>query len=108
MLTICGAYHSRASRNIWLANELRLAFRDMPVIQAERLRATLRTVKETLRQRRREAIDEQGVWLRRVVMGFNACHAGRPTPRFFLTSATTSPIFGVGLFARRDLAGGTW
>jgi glutathione S-transferase len=37
MLTIYGVYHSRASRNIWLANELGLEFRHVPVIQAGRL-----------------------------------------------------------------------
>ena len=37
MLTIYGVYHSRASRTIWLANELGLPFRHVPVIQSERL-----------------------------------------------------------------------
>src|SRR5436309_5530014 len=37
MLTIYGIYRSRASRNIWLANELGLAFRHVPVIQVYRL-----------------------------------------------------------------------
>ena len=37
MLTIYGVYRSRASRNIWLANELGLAFKHVPVIQAYRL-----------------------------------------------------------------------
>src|SRR3954471_17335458 len=37
MLTIYGVYRSRASRNIWLANELGLAFRHVPVIQVYRL-----------------------------------------------------------------------
>ena len=36
-LTIYGVYHSRASRTIWLANELGLPFRHVPVIQVERL-----------------------------------------------------------------------
>jgi glutathione S-transferase len=36
-LTIYGCYRSRASRNIWLANELGLSFRHVPVIQAYRL-----------------------------------------------------------------------
>ena len=36
-LTIYGCYRSRASRNIWLANELGLAFTHVPVIQAYRL-----------------------------------------------------------------------
>jgi glutathione S-transferase len=37
MLTIYGVYHSRASRIIWLANEMRLQFLHVPVIQADRL-----------------------------------------------------------------------
>ena len=36
-LTIYGCYRSRASRNIWLANELGLAFDHVPVIQVYRL-----------------------------------------------------------------------
>jgi glutathione S-transferase len=36
-LTIYGCYRSRASRNIWLANELGLSFKHVPVIQAYRL-----------------------------------------------------------------------
>jgi glutathione S-transferase len=37
MLTIYGVYRSRASRNIWLAHEIGLPFRHVPVIQAYRL-----------------------------------------------------------------------
>jgi glutathione S-transferase len=37
MLTIYGVYRSRASRNIWLANELGLRFKHVPVMQAYRL-----------------------------------------------------------------------
>ena len=37
MLTIYGVYRSRASRNLWLAGELGLPFRHVPVIQAYRL-----------------------------------------------------------------------
>jgi glutathione S-transferase len=37
MLTIYGVYRSRASRNLWLANELGLAFHHVPVIQKGRL-----------------------------------------------------------------------
>lgn len=37
MLTIYGVYRSRASRNIWLAHEIGLPFRLVPVIQAYRL-----------------------------------------------------------------------
>ncbi len=36
-LTIYGCYRSRASRNIWLANELGLTFTHVPVIQVYRL-----------------------------------------------------------------------
>lgn len=36
MLTIYGVYRSRASRNIWLAEELGLPFRHVPVIQVYR------------------------------------------------------------------------
>lgn len=38
MLTIYGVYSSRASRNFWLAHELGLEFRSVPVIQVDRLR----------------------------------------------------------------------
>jgi glutathione S-transferase len=38
MLTIYGVYRSRASRNLWLADELGLAFRHVPVIQVYRLK----------------------------------------------------------------------
>jgi glutathione S-transferase len=37
MLTIYGVYRSRASRNIWLAHELGLPFRHVPVMQRYRL-----------------------------------------------------------------------
>ncbi len=37
MLTIYGCYRSRASRNIWLAHEMGLAFRHVPVVQGYRL-----------------------------------------------------------------------
>jgi glutathione S-transferase len=37
MLTIYGVYRSRASRVLWLAGELGLAFKHVPVIQAYRL-----------------------------------------------------------------------
>lgn len=36
-LTIYGCYRSRATRNVWLANELGIAFKHVPVIQAYRL-----------------------------------------------------------------------
>jgi len=37
MLTIYGVYRSRASRNIWLANELGIPFKHVPVMQRYRL-----------------------------------------------------------------------
>lgn len=37
MLTIYGAYRSRATRNLWLAGELDLPFTHVPVLQAKRL-----------------------------------------------------------------------
>lgn len=37
MLTIYGVYRSRASRNIWLAHELGIPFRHVPVMQTYRL-----------------------------------------------------------------------
>jgi glutathione S-transferase len=37
MLTIYGVYRSRASRNIWLANELGLPFEHVPIMQRYRL-----------------------------------------------------------------------
>ena len=37
MLTIYGVYRSRASRNLWLAGELGLSFKHVPVMQAYRL-----------------------------------------------------------------------
>lgn len=37
MLTIYGVYRSRASRNYWMANELGLEYKSVPVIQAYRL-----------------------------------------------------------------------
>ena len=43
--------------------------------RSDRVRARLQVVKEELRRRMHETIDEQGAWLRRVVMGFNAYHA---------------------------------
>jgi len=43
--------------------------------RSDRVRARLQVIKETLRRRMHETIDEQGACLRRVVMGFNAYHA---------------------------------
>jgi glutathione S-transferase len=37
MLTIHGVYRSRASRNLWLAGELGIPFKQVPVIQLYRL-----------------------------------------------------------------------
>src|SRR5215813_7797911 len=41
----------------------------------DRMRATLRRVKEELRRRMHEPIPEQGAWLKQVVRGFFAYHA---------------------------------
>lgn len=43
--------------------------------RSDRVRARLQAVKEALRRWIHETIDEQGAWLRRVVVGFNAYHA---------------------------------
>src|ERR1041384_5313943 len=37
MLTIYGVYRSRASRNIWLANEVGIPLKHVPIMQAYRL-----------------------------------------------------------------------
>jgi hypothetical protein len=50
-------------------------FQLKPKSRSDRVRARLQVVKETLRRRMHETIDEQGAWLRRVMMGFNAYHA---------------------------------
>jgi glutathione S-transferase len=41
MLTIYGVYRSRASRNIWLANELGLPFKQVPIVQHYRLKGAI-------------------------------------------------------------------
>jgi group II intron reverse transcriptase/maturase len=43
--------------------------------RSDRVRAKLREVKETLRHRMHETIDQQGVWLQSVVRGFYGYHA---------------------------------
>jgi RNA-directed DNA polymerase len=43
--------------------------------RSDRVRARVQAVGEELRRRMHEHIDEQGAWLRRVVMGFYAYHA---------------------------------
>lgn len=43
MLTIYGVYRSRASRNYWMAEELGIPFKSVPVIQARRLADPLAT-----------------------------------------------------------------
>jgi RNA-directed DNA polymerase len=43
--------------------------------RSDRMRAKLRAVKDALRRRMHETIDEQGRWLNRVVRGFYAYHA---------------------------------
>jgi RNA-directed DNA polymerase len=43
--------------------------------RSDRMRAKLRAIKDELRRRMHETIDEQGAWLHRVVAGFYAYHA---------------------------------
>lgn len=43
--------------------------------RSDRVRAKLREVKETLRRRMHDTIDQQGAWLRSVLRGFYAYHA---------------------------------
>jgi RNA-directed DNA polymerase len=43
--------------------------------RSDRVRRTLRAVKEALRRRMHETIDEQGAWLKQVARGFYAYHA---------------------------------
>jgi glutathione S-transferase len=52
MLKIYGVYRSRASRNIWLANELGIPFKHVPVMQLYRL--TPEVAKTTLHTRSQE------------------------------------------------------
>ena len=72
MLTIYGVYRSRASRNIWLANELGVPFKHVPVMQLYRL--TPEAAKTTLHTRSPEflkvnsnghipAVDDDGLVL---------------------------------------------
>ncbi len=72
MLTIYGVYRSRASRNIWLANELGIPFKHVPVMQLYRL--TPEAAKTTLHTRSPEflkvnpnghipAVDDDGLVL---------------------------------------------
>jgi glutathione S-transferase len=72
MLTIYGVYRSRASRNIWLANELGIPFKHVPVMQLYRLSQD--AARTTLHTRRPEflkvnpnghipAIDDDGLVL---------------------------------------------
>jgi len=72
MLTIYGVYRSRASRNIWLADELGIPFKTVPVMQHYRL--TPEAAKEVLHTRSPEflkvnpnghipSIDDDGVVL---------------------------------------------
>ena len=57
--------------------------------RADRMRITLRAVKEALRRRMHEPIDAQGHWLGQVARGFFAITRSRPTPAPCGTSATT-------------------
>ncbi len=64
----------------------RAAFQLQRKTRADRMRATLREVKERLRRHRHAPIPEQGRWLRSVVRGYFAYHAvptnGRALSRF--------------------------
>ena len=53
MLTIYGVYRSRASRTIWLANELGIPFKLVPVMQLYRL--SPEAAKTTLHTRARSS-----------------------------------------------------
>jgi glutathione S-transferase len=55
MLTIYGVYRSRASRNIWLANELGVPFKLVPVMQLYRL--TQEAAKTTLHTKSPEFLE---------------------------------------------------
>lgn len=52
MLTIYGVYRSRASRNYWMAGELGLPFRSVPVVQARRVADPLAADAPSIRSRR--------------------------------------------------------
>lgn len=59
--------------------------------RADRMRATLKRIKEELRWRMHESIPEQGRWLGQVVRGYFAYHAvptNRPALRSFLIGVT--------------------
>ena len=49
------------------------------ITRRDRMRATLREIKEELRQRMHRPIPEQGAWIKQVVRGFFAYHACQPT-----------------------------
>jgi glutathione S-transferase len=73
MLKIYGVLNSRASRNVWLAQELQLDFEHIPVVQASRLEdpyagdAPLNTASETFRRisqlRQIPVVDDGGLIL---------------------------------------------
>jgi len=62
--------------------------------RGDRMQATLKRVKDELRERMHEPIPEQGEWLAQVVMGFFAYHAYRPTGRPSRRSATPWCVTG--------------
>lgn len=51
------------------------AFQLVRFTRRDRMRATLKAIKEKLRQRMHQPIPEQGTWLRKVVKGYFAYHA---------------------------------
>ena len=77
--------------------------------RGDRMRATLRDIKAQLRDRRHDAIPDQGRWLRSVVTGYFAYHAVLTNYRALGRSTTTSLICGGAACAsagQRD--GMTW
>jgi hypothetical protein len=76
--------------------------------RGDRLRATLREVKDQLRRRMREPIPAQGRWLKQVVTGFFAYHAVPTNRGHWVRSATTSSLWRRTLRRRSQEAGMTW
>ena len=64
----------------------------------DRMRAKLQEIKEALRRRMHQTIEEQGDWLRQVVTGYFAYHAVPTNSRRWRRSDTTSSISGGARF----------
>ena len=60
----------------------------------DRMQTKLMEIKEELRRRRHQPIPEQGTWLKRVVIGYFAYHAVRPTIGRWAASGTMWPDSG--------------